>query len=278
MSDLLAPFSPPVAGWFSQTFDEPTPPQALGWATIARGEHTLIVSPTGSGKTLTAFLWSLDVLFRELRATPEPPRGARENGTYQPGIRVVYVSPLKALSNDVERNLQALLAGIQAVARGLANPLPELRVAVRTGDTPASERQRTLRRPPQILITTPESLYLLLTSSRALSLFATAHTVIVDDIHTLVRTKRGAHLAVTLERLERLSERRLQRIGLSATVRPVNGAARFLGGQDPAASFAPRPVTVVDATYPKRLDLRVFSPIEDQRELPGNSLWSAIVP
>ncbi len=278
MNDPLSLFSPPVAEWFRATYPAPTPPQAHGWPAIARGENTLVLSPTGSGKTLTAFLWSLDVLFRELQRTPEPEPRSRGQTSYRSGVRVVYVSPLKALNNDVERNLQAPLDGIQRVAHSLGDPLPLPRIAVRTGDTPSSERQRMLRRPPHVLITTPESLYLMLTSERARTLFATTHTVIVDEIHTLVGTKRGAHLALSLERLERLAVGRLQRVGLSATVRPPEVAARFLGGQDAATGFAPRPVGVVDATYAKPLDLQVVTPLADFREAPGNSVWSAIVP
>src|SRR3990172_4653067 len=175
MADPVDLFSPPVAGWFRSAFGEPTPPQVLGWPVVARGDHTLIVSPTGSGKTLTAFLWSLDCLFRELKRTPEPEPRSRTRGEYRPGIRVVYVSPLKALNNDVERNLREPLAGIRAAAGARGESLPEPRVAVRTGDTPSAERQKMLRRPPQILITTPESLYLMLTSERARLLFATTH-------------------------------------------------------------------------------------------------------
>jgi ATP-dependent Lhr-like helicase len=278
MSDPLALFSPPVAGWFNAHFGAPTRPQELGWPVIARSEHVLIVSPTGSGKTLTAFLWSLDHLFRELSLTPEPERATRAKNGYQPGIRVVYVSPLKALNNDVERNLQVPLAGIKAAARKDSRELPEIRVAVRTGDTPAAERQKMVRRPPQILITTPESLYLMLTSERARAIFGTTHTVIVDEIHTLVGTKRGAHLALSLERLDRVSQTRLQRIGLSATVRPLDHAARFLGGQDPRADLSPRPVQIVDASYPRPIDLRVVTPVEDFRDVPNNSVWTAIVP
>src|SRR5437870_203579 len=220
MGDPLALFSPPVADWFRSTFGAPTPPQAAGWPAIARGDHTLILSPTGSGKTLTAFLWGLDVLFRALRETPEPDRKTKDD-PYVPGVRIVYVSPLKALNNDVERNLQVPLAGIRAQARAAGDPLPPVRVAVRTGDTPAADRERMVRRPPQVLITTPESLYLMLTAERARQIFATVHTVIVDEIHTLVGTKRGAHLALTLERLCRIATGRVQRVGLSATVRPL---------------------------------------------------------
>ena len=286
MDESLAPFSAPVAGWFRAVFSAPTSPQVLGWPVIARGEHALIVSPTGSGKTLTAFLWAIDTLFRELLATPEPEPRSRDHSDYVPGVRVVYVSPLKALNNDVERNLRAPLAGIRSAAATAGAQLPEIRVAVRTGDTPAADRQRMVRRPPHILITTPESLYLMLTSDRARTIFRTTHTVIVDEIHTLIGTKRGVHLACSLERLERsvatlsgaLAARPPQRIGLSATVRPIEIAARFLGGQDPTAEHVARPVTIVDARHPKALDVRVVMPIERFREMPGNSFWNAIVP
>jgi ATP-dependent Lhr-like helicase len=280
--DPLDLFSPAVAGWFRSAWPGPTPPQAQGWPVIARGDHALVVSPTGSGKTLTAFLWSIDRLFRELdqraaieASSPGPrPRGPDPSD----GIRVVYVSPLKALNNDVERNLQVPLAGIRHQGEAMGVALPEIRVAVRTGDTPSAERQKMLRRPPHILITTPESLYLMLTSERARNLFATTHTVIVDEIHTLIGTKRGAHLALSLERLNRLTGPGLQRIGLSATVRPLENAAHFLAGQDPASSGVARPVTAIDASYPKKLDLRVVSPVADFREKPGDSIWPAIIP
>ncbi|HEU5314948.1 MAG TPA: DEAD/DEAH box helicase, partial [Chloroflexota bacterium] len=276
----LAVFSAPVAGWFRQTFGAPTPPQAQGWPVIARGENALILSPTGSGKTLTAFLWSLDVLFRELQRVPEPAprRGKAVKSDYVPGIRVVYVSPLKALNNDVERNLDVPLRGIEREAKREGEAAPDIRVAVRTGDTPSAARQAMLRRPPHILITTPESLYLMLTGERAAGIFSTVHTVIVDEIHTLVGTKRGAHLTLSVERLERLAGRRVQRIGLSATVRPLENAARFLGGQDPAAAHAERPVTIVDAGSRKQMDLRVTCPINDFRNVPGNSIWPVIIP
>jgi ATP-dependent Lhr-like helicase len=260
-SDPLALFSAPVASWFRRTFGTPTPPQAQGWPVIAQGDNTLILSPTGSGKTLTAFLWSLDRLHREAAGPP--------------GVRVVYISPLKALNNDVERNLDVPLRGIEREARPDA---PQIRVAVRTGDTPSADRQRMVRRPPHILITTPESLYLMLTAPQSSAIFTTTHTVIVDEIHTLVGTKRGAHLTLSLERLERLVGRRVQRIGLSATVRPLENAARFLGGQDPASTHTPRPVTIVDAGTRKRMDLRVVCPVDDFRNVPGNSIWSVIIP
>ncbi len=303
-SDVEGPlslFSPPVAAWFAGAFGTPTPPQAQGWPVIARGEHALILSPTGSGKTLTAFLWSLDVLHRELReehdeaerkreadAGDTGPRHRRRKRNAAPtagdktnaGIRVVYVSPLKALNNDVERNLQVPLTGIQREAQRLGVAAPEVRVAVRTGDTPSRDREAMLRRPPHILITTPESLYLMLTAERARGLFASVHTVILDEIHTLVGTKRGAHLALSLERLERLCARPPQRIGLSATVRPLENAARFLGGQAPieGGDHQPRPVTIVDAGTRKPMDLRVVCPTDDFRTIPGNSVWSLVVP
>ncbi|HLO19460.1 MAG TPA: DEAD/DEAH box helicase, partial [Sphingomicrobium sp.] len=217
-SDVLAQFSPAVGEWFRASFEAPTPPQALGWPAIAAGNSTLILAPTGSGKTLTAFLWCIN---RVMFDAPPPP-GQR--------CRVLYISPLKALAVDIERNLRAPLAGIanRAVARGDAFHQPA--VAIRTGDTPAVERARFLREPADILITTPESLYLLLTSN-AREALRSIDTVIVDEIHALVPTKRGAHLALSLERLEQLTApHAVQRIGLSATQRPLDEVARFLGG------------------------------------------------
>ena len=263
-ADSLALFSEPVASWFRHTFGTPTPPQDQGWPIIARGENALILSPTGSGKTLTAFLWSLDRLLRDPGGTP--------------GVRVIYVSPLKALNNDVERNLAIPLRGIEREARHLGQAPPEIKVAVRTGDTPSADRQRMVRRPPHILITTPESLYLMLTAPSSAAIFPTVHTIIVDEIHTLVGTKRGAHLTLSLERLERLTTQPLQRVGLSATVRPLENAAHFLGGQHPDNGHAPRPVTIVDAGTRKRMDLHVTCPVDDFRNVPGNSIWPTIIP
>src|SRR5688572_4303499 len=200
-ADVLGLFHPAVVDWFRSSFDAPTPPQQQGWPAIARGESTLILAPTGSGKTLSAFLWCINRLMFE----PVPPRDRR--------CRVLYISPLKALAVDVERNLRAPLAGIahRAEARGDAAHIPA--IAIRTGDTPATERARFQREPAEILITTPESLYLLLTSN-ARERLRSAETVIVDEIHAIVSTKRGAHLALSLERLEALTEKPLQRIGL----------------------------------------------------------------
>src|SRR5512139_2477339 len=248
------PFAPAVAEWFAETFAAPTKAQRLGWAAIARGEHALVFAPTGSGKTLAAFLAAIDrVMF-----SPAPPKGER--------CRVLYVSPLKALAVDVERNLRTPLHGIARVAgrRGETVHLPE--VAVRTGDTPQSERAAMLRRPPDILITTPESLFLLLTS-RARAILAGVDTVIVDEIHAMVGTKRGAHLALSLERLAEIARRPPQRIGLSATQRPLEEVARFLGGGEGLRTWKPRPVTIVDAGAQKAFDLSVEVPVEDMSRL-----------
>ncbi len=235
--EALAPFSPAVRAWFQRAFERPTPPQELGWPLIASGANTLIQAPTGSGKTLAAFLWALD------RARPGE------------GLQVLYVSPLKALNHDVERNLRGPLAGIGS----------ELRVAVRTGDTPRKERAEIVRRPPEILITTPESLFLMLTSS-ARGILGAVGTLILDEVHAVAGTKRGAHLALSVERLERLLGGRMQRIGLSATQRPLEEIARFVSGG--------RPIEIADAGRAKPLDLEVVVPVDDLRELPSTASLS----
>jgi ATP-dependent Lhr-like helicase len=245
-------FSPAVRAWFDATFDEPTPAQRDGWDPIARGDHTLILAPTGSGKTLAAFLWAID------RLTAEPPPPAQER------TRALYISPLRALAVDVEKNLRAPLAGIEhAAARAGISLAHEPSVGIRTGDTPANERRQMLKRPPDILITTPESLYLMLTS-QARETLRSVRSVIVDEIHAMAATKRGAHLALSLERLEQLTDTPPQRIGLSATQRPLEEIARFLGGQ---TTEGPRPVTIVDAGHRKPMEIEVVVPVEDMAEL-----------
>jgi ATP-dependent Lhr-like helicase len=208
-ADAFACFHPVTAAWFKAVFEAPTAPQQLGWPVIARGESSLILAPTGTGKTLTAFLWCLDRLMLHPRAAGE-----------RTGCRILYISPLKALAVDVERNLRSPLVGIANMAKRMGVPFHEPTISVRTGDTPQRDRARFARHPADILITTPESLYLLLTSQAADAL-RTIDTVIVDEIHALVPTKRGAHLALSLERLEALVKKPLQRIGLSATQRPL---------------------------------------------------------
>ncbi|MGZ5289321.1 MAG: Lhr family helicase [Actinomycetota bacterium] len=249
----LRAFSPAVRAWFEASFDAPTKAQSRGWAAIAAGDHTLILAPTGSGKTLAAFLWAID------RLAVEPPPDADRR------TRVVYISPLRALAVDVEKNLRAPLTGIRHAAERLSEPLAhEPVVGVRTGDTPANERRKLLKSPPDILITTPESLYLMLTSSARETLRG-VRWVIVDEIHALAATKRGAHLALSLERLDDISETPPQRIGLSATQRPLEEIARFLGGQE--TDGAARPVTIVDAGHRKPMELTVEVPVDDMAEL-----------
>ena len=250
----LQRFSPAVREWFDAAFPFPTPAQVRGWPAIADGRHTLLLAPTGSGKTLAAFLWAID----RIAAESPPPRAER--------CRVLYVSPLRALAVDVEKNLRGPIAGIRAAAQSLGETFTEPVVALRTGDTPSRERAALIRTPPDILVTTPESLYLMLTS-RARETLRSVRWVIIDEIHALAPTKRGAHLALSLERLEALCRLPPQRIGLSATQRPLDEIARFLGGQ---TEEGPRPVSVVDAGIVKPLDLQVIVPVDDMAE-PGRA-------
>ena len=252
---MLGSFSPAVRAWFAASFPEPTGAQIHGWPPISAGEHTLICAPTGSGKTLAAFLSAIDSL------VTSPPTEDRTRRT-----RVLYISPLRALAFDVEKNLRAPLAGIGLAAERIGEAVVSPEVAMRTGDTASRDRQRLVRRPPDLLITTPESLYLMLTSSAAETLVG-VETVIVDEIHALAPTKRGAHLALSLERLEEITARPPQRIGLSATQRPLEEVARFLGGW--SAPGEPRPVTIVDAGIRKPLEIEVVIPVEDMGDLGG---------
>ena len=245
-------FSAPVRAWFESSFAAPTDAQSQGWPSIAAGEHTLILAPTGSGKTLAAFLWGIDRLMNE----PAPDKQRR--------TRLLYVSPLRALAVDVEKNLRAPLAGIRLAAERLGVSVAEPSVGMRTGDTAADERRRLVRDPPDLLITTPESLYLMLTS-QARETLRNVDAVIIDEIHALAATKRGAHLALTLERLEAICDRPPQRIGLSATQRPLDEIARFLGGR--GEDGRPRPVRIVDAGTRKPLDVEVIVPVDDMGAL-----------
>ncbi|SIT87334.1 DEAD/DEAH box helicase [Microbacterium sp. RU33B] len=271
MSDVLERFSPATQDWFRGAFAAPTTAQTGAWDAISKGRHALVVAPTGSGKTLSAFLWAIDRVFRGKAqapptSEPAPARGRRRAPTAPlPGTRILYISPLKALGVDVERNLRSPLVGIGQSARRLGLAFPEVTVGVRSGDTTSSDRRKLVSAPPDILITTPESLYLMLTSAAGETL-RDVHTVIIDEVHAVAATKRGAHLAVSLERLDALRRSHdpdvahAQRIGLSATVRPIDEVARFLGGAEPVEIVAPR------AT--KAFDLRVVVPVDDMLNPP----------
>ena len=236
-------FSAPTRSWFEASFASPTPAQEGAWDAIAAGRHALVVAPTGSGKTLSAFLHAIDRLLSTERPDDKSTR-----------TRVLYISPLKALGVDVERNLRAPLTGIRNTAERLETSVPDVTVGLRSGDTTPAERRRLGTTPPDILITTPESLFLMLTS-QARETLRGVDTVIIDEVHAVAGTKRGAHLGISLERLDHLLERPAQRIGLSATVRPLEEVARFLGGT--------QPVEIVAPPSAKEWDLRVVVPVED---------------
>ncbi|MEM8946302.1 MAG: DEAD/DEAH box helicase [Planctomycetota bacterium] len=276
VDSTLARFHACTQTWFAEAFAGPTKAQRRAWEPITKGESTLLLAPTGSGKTLAAFLASLDKLMFADHASSE---AAKHSST-----RVLYISPLKALGVDIDRNLRAPIAGIRSVAQRTNEPFHEPTVAVRSGDTSQKERREITRHPPEILITTPESLYLMLTSN-AESVLASVETVIIDEIHVMVPTKRGVHLFLTLERLERLRRRGnpdvapLQRIGLSATQRPLNEVARLLGGGeatfDAEEAVRPRAVQIVDASEPKQLELRIEVPVEDMARLGDRPVGTA---
>jgi len=261
--DPLTLFLPPVREWFRTQLGEPTPVQRQGWPVIASGKNTLLLAPTGSGKTLAAFLACLDGLWRQ---SPIPR-----------GVQILYISPLKALNNDIYRNLQIPLIGVTALAEQMGTLLPKIDIAVRTGDTPTVERQRLLRHPPHVLITTPESLHLLLTSKARDTLRGVTHCII-DEIHALCPNKRGVFLALLMERLQHLNSNPITRIGLSATQRPLEEVARYLGGfsYDADGQWRERPVTIVDAGLRKNLDLQVVSPVEQFGPLAEKSIWPSI--
>ncbi|MDR5701003.1 Lhr family ATP-dependent helicase [Agromyces aerolatus] len=287
MTEALAAFSPATRAWFTESFAEPTTVQTGAWEAISRGEHALVVAPTGSGKTLAAFLWAIDGLHAEAGATGEvsaeasaptaaaaptgtaPPAGAAAPADAPRSTRVLYLSPLKALGVDVERNLRAPLVGIARTAQAQGAEPPEVSVGVRSGDTPPAERRRLVTNPPDILITTPESLFLMLTSAARETLRG-VETVIIDEIHALAGTKRGSHLAISLERLDALVGAPVQRVGLSATVRPHEEVARFLAGT--------RPVTIVAPPSGKRFNLSVRVPVEDLSDLAGESGTGSVWP
>ncbi|HEX9636483.1 MAG TPA: DEAD/DEAH box helicase, partial [Acidobacteriota bacterium] len=247
----LRGFQPLVQRWFQNRFGEPSAPQREGWPSVQAGRNTLIAAPTGSGKTLAAFLAAIDALLRQGGALPE-------------ATQVLYVSPLKALSNDIQKNLQGPLREL----RELDPTLPEIRVLVRTGDTPASERSAMGRRPPHILVTTPESLYILLTSDGGRRLLASVRTTIVDEIHALARDKRGSHLALSLERLDALAGP-YQRIGLSATQKPLEQVGRLLVG-------AGRDCTLIDSGHLRELDLAIEVPRSPVATVCSHEVWEEI--
>ncbi|HEY6218471.1 MAG TPA: DEAD/DEAH box helicase [Gemmatimonadaceae bacterium] len=279
----LASFHPLVQRWFKETLGTPSDPQKKGWPAIAGGDDTLILAPTGTGKTLAAFLWELNQLIVEGLQAP-----------LGNSVHILYVSPLKALNNDVQRNLELPLTQLSERFSDAGEIFPEIRVAVRTGDTPASARARMLRKAPHILITTPESLHIMLTSLRGRGMLRSVRAVIVDEIHAIAGTKRGAHLALTLERLDALNEHRPQRIGLSATQRPLEEIARFLSGvQESSQGIGQRTsrasalrasdargfsTAIVDCGLVKKMEITVESPVEDLNRIPGGTIWPAVTP
>ncbi|HUI08768.1 MAG TPA: crosslink repair DNA glycosylase YcaQ family protein [Bacteroidota bacterium] len=262
----MSDFHPVIRDWFLRTYGEPTPAQTLGWPSISSGQHTLILAPTGSGKTLAAFLWAINHIFEERLA-----------GDVPPGVGILYISPLKALNNDVDRNLAGPLESIRRAAAEAGLRAPAIRSAVRTGDTPQAQRASMMKHPPDILITTPESLYLMLTSRGARPMFRTVRYVIVDEIHALCGNKRGVHLSLSLERLQEVALQEFIRIGLSATQRPLDEIAAFLGGlHAEGGRLAPRPVSVIDAGHRKSMDISVECAPPDFSLLTQEGVWPLV--
>jgi ATP-dependent Lhr-like helicase len=264
---MPAEFHPAVANWFDRTFDAPTPAQRAAWPEISAQRHVLIAAPTGSGKTLAAFLAVIDELVRE---------GVAGNGSLPDETRVVYVSPLKALSNDIQRNLESPLSGIRDELATLALPPVDIRTFVRTGDTPQHERAASVRRPPHIVVTTPESLYILMGSESGRRMLESTRTVIVDEIHAMVASKRGAHLAVTLERLESLTRRKLTRIGLSATQKPIAEVARFLVGTGNLRADGSAACTIIDIGHVRARDLQLEIPPAPLEAVMSGEVWTQV--
>src|SRR6266436_4424749 len=258
-------FHPAVARWFQQTFDSPTEPQIRGWPAIQSAQHVLISAPTGSGKTLAAFLASLDALFRQ---------GAE--GDLPDETQVVYVSPLKALSNDIRKNLQEPFAGIRALLGQTNGRELDVRAEVRTGDTTAAQRKALIKKPPHILVTTPESLYLLLTSDSGRRMLSTVRTLILDEIHAIVDDRRGAHLALSVERLAALTKSPLQRIGLSATQKPIEEVARFLVGAQAVDEASDPDCEIIDIGHRRELDLAIELPSSPLEAVMSNEVWEEI--
>jgi ATP-dependent Lhr-like helicase len=249
-------FHPVVQQWFAQTLGEPTAAQRRGWAAIREGRHTLIAAPTGSGKTLAAFLTAIDDLFTEGLRGPLPDE-----------VRVLYVSPLKALSADIHKNLAEPRHGIRDIAKSAGLDSPRITAAVRTGDTTPAERAAMLKAPPHILVTTPESLYLLLTSERSRLMLRTVRTVIVDEIHAVIGTRRGAHLSLSLERLRHIVGRPFLRLGLSATQKPIEEVARWLSGTSGG------PCEIIDEGHARHMDLGIEVPRSELDAVMSHEVW-----
>ena len=258
-------FHPAIEQWFEEKFGTPTEPQQRGWPAIQSGAHALIAAPTGSGKTLAAFLASLDQLFRDGLA-----------GNLADETRVLYVSPLKALSNDIHKNLEEPLAGIRTALGTSDGCDVDVRAEVRTGDTPAAKRQAIARKPPHILVTTPESFYLLLTSPSGRKLLATVRTLIIDEIHAVVANRRGSHLALSMERLASLVTGPLQRVGLSATQKPIEEVARFLVGSRNVDPTGNARCAIVDCGYSRKMDLAIELPGSPLEAVMSNEVWAEV--